>query len=163
MYKIGSGYSGTVKGRVYNHKFNEDYGYKDGWIGFVKNSLFYKRKPDYGKEEKDFEIFKVDTENLEILETFTVREPQLFIGNPYVMFSDETSLGVLTMTNNDNFVVKCFNPATNPMICVQETPLKLARKCVELNGASFFEEGCTSAQARKEKNKFPRISRQFFL
>lgn len=40
----------------------------------------------------------------------------------------------------DGFVVRMVNPASSPVVSVNELPLKLARKCLDVFGTASFDE-----------------------
>ena len=40
----------------------------------------------------------------------------------------------------DSFVVRSFSPVANPMVLVNELPLKLARKCLDAFGTAPFDQ-----------------------
>ena len=40
LFKVGSGYGGTVKGRVYRHR--PDFDPSPAWIGFAGGALYYR-------------------------------------------------------------------------------------------------------------------------
>jgi E3 ubiquitin-protein ligase MYCBP2 len=147
MFKIGSGYGGTIKGKVYCHR--PDFEPRPGWIGVIKGSLYFKPCPggddddDAEMDDGQFEIYKLDTERLVVTDTLAVRSSNFSSSSPanLVTFSDGSNIGVVTVTNNDNFVIKFFSVSSGggTTSCVQDLPLKLARKCVDVYGASTIE------------------------
>lgn len=152
LFKVGSGYGGTVKGRVYLHQ--SDFEARPGWLLHAQDHLYFKVKShepeeDGSQVEMDddfkYELYRIDCETLTIMDVITVKDAS-FEASPHVLFSDGTHLGVVSLTGNDNFVIKFLNVGTNPMTCVQETPLKLARKCVSVYGASAFDESAKEHQ-----------------
>eukprot|EP00095_Tigriopus_kingsejongensis_P005847 maker-scaffold697_size109876-snap-gene-0.24 protein:Tk05847 transcript:maker-scaffold697_size109876-snap-gene-0.24-mRNA-1 annotation:"e3 ubiquitin-protein ligase mycbp2 isoform x1" len=146
LYRVGSGYGGTVKGRVYLHQ--PDFEARPGWLLLAQGWLFFKLKShepeeaDHSEVEDDFkyEIFKVDCDSLTVKDVVTVKDAS-FEAAPHVLFADGTHLGVVSLTSHDHFVVKLLGVSSDPMTCIQEVPLKLARKSVTVFGASAFEEG----------------------
>eukprot|EP00094_Tigriopus_californicus_P010528 TCALIF_10156-PA protein Name:"Similar to MYCBP2 E3 ubiquitin-protein ligase MYCBP2 (Homo sapiens)" AED:0.02 eAED:0.04 QI:14/0.77/0.5/1/0.88/0.8/10/0/4914 len=152
LFKVGSGYGGTVKGRVY--LYQSDFEARPGWLLHAQGHLYFKVKShepeeDGSQVEMDddfkYELYRIDCETLLIIDVITVKDAS-FEASPHVLFSDGTHLGVVSLTSNDNFVIKFLNVGTNPMTCVQETPLKLARKCVSVYGASAFDESSKEHQ-----------------
>ena len=136
LYKIGSGYAGTIKGNIYRHK--ADFEQAPGWLGCVKESIYFKQKDQTNSK---MEVCLVDRETLEVKDVLVMKDHQSLTSSPYLMFSDGSSLGVVTVTNNDNFAMKFLNIGSNFLTCDQEMPLKLARKCVDLFGTSILKEG----------------------
>ena len=119
VYKIGSGYGGTVKGRVYCHR--PDFEPSPGWIGVVKGALYFKPGAEKGEAaarspgDSQFEILRLDTDRLAVADSHVVKS------GGHVTFSDGNHLGVVTVTNSDNFVVKWFalTPGSPTTTCVQ--------------------------------------------
>lgn len=136
LTKVGSGYGSTIKGHVYRH--NEEFYSQPGWIGFVSGSLYFKAS------NSSLELNQVQAEDLTVCKTVVPARESTF-NRPYVMFSDGVHIGVVAIDVNDKFVIK-FLDAANNLSCATELPLKLARKCVDVFGASIFEEGKTKHQ-----------------
>lgn len=137
LYKIGSGYSGTIKGHVYNHK--PDFESSPGWLGCAQGSLFFKLRDG----QTSMPICKVDQQSMDITEVYPIKNDEKLHERPHLMFSDGTNLGYVTV-EKDNFVMKVLTTmGPNYFYCDREMPLKLARKCVDLFGASVFKEGET--------------------
>ena len=59
LYKIGSGYGGTIKGQIYAH--NKEFYAKPGWLGYASGSLFFKASTS----SVDFNLIKIDDLNVE--------------------------------------------------------------------------------------------------
>merc|ERR1711899_688466 len=59
LYKIGSGYGGTIKGQIYAH--NKEFYSKPGWLGYASGSLFFKASTT----SVDFSLIKIDDLNVE--------------------------------------------------------------------------------------------------
>ena len=137
LYKIGTGHSGTVKGRVYQQQQNFDT--EPGWLGFAGRSLYFKPK----KQSRKLEIFLIDRDTLTAQDLFVMKDDASadYFAKPYLMLSDGNALGAISMTTCDNFVIRFLNIGKDTMSFGQELPLKLARKCVDCLGASLFQEG----------------------
>jgi hypothetical protein len=89
------------------------------------------------------------------------------------MFSDGSCVAVVTTNSaGDNFVARFYSSAaanhdatdaadaasaSSPLMsCVNELPLKLARKCVEAVGAPFVEDvAAAPAAARAKRHQVP--------
>lgn len=131
LFKIGSGYGGTLKGHVYIWK-PEFYPNDRGWIGFCNNHLYLKLNL-----RRSTEILTIERDSLHIIGTVSL-DPRDF--SACVIFSDGDYLGTITPAKDDGFIVRTLNPNTNPAVLVNELPLKLARKCVDVLGVAAFEE-----------------------
>ena len=136
MYKIGSGFSGTMKGHVYRHK-PDFYVDQPGWLGIAGSTLYFKPG-----EVARFELIVVDRDTLEPQRsvTFSERFPA-----PHLMLTDESHIGLVTAGKDDTFTIKFLSPHSNPMVVTGDLPIKLARKCVELIGSSVIDEGAGSS------------------
>ncbi|XP_063236464.1 E3 ubiquitin-protein ligase MYCBP2 isoform X2 [Bacillus rossius redtenbacheri] len=131
LYKIGSGYGGTIKGHVYLHK--PDFYIDDkGWLGFANKTLFFKPISKKGSE-----LLSVDRESFKVTEVVNVDGKD---SGTSVMFSDSESLGMITSAKDDGFAVRMLNMGARPMACVAELALKLARKCISVFGTCSFDE-----------------------
>ena len=127
LYKIGSGYSDTIKGHIYAS--TSDMSTSDeGWLACAAGRLFYKAG--------NGTISEIDTMSLKPIQILTLEGEGY---GPHVMFSDGTHLGHVAAANDDSFVVRVFDPTRNPMPLLSEIPLKLARKCLDVIGASAFD------------------------
>ena len=135
LYKLGSGFSGTMKGHVYRHQpmFYND---QPGWLGIANNILYFKPE-----ELSRFELIVVDKESLEPQRTvsFSERFPA-----PHLMLTDENHVGLVTAGKDDTFTIKFLSPSSNPMVVTGDLPIKLARKCVELIGSSIIDDGAAA-------------------
>ncbi|XP_073976386.1 MYC binding protein highwire isoform X3 [Rhodnius prolixus] len=129
LFKMGSGYGGTIKAHIYAHK-PDFFPNKTGWLGLAQDKLYFRLKRS-GTDKG--ELMVVDRETLDVKEIGR-------IDIPGVMFSDGESLGIVTPTKEDGFVVRSVNPDASPMNYVSELPLKLARKCVVAFGYAIFDE-----------------------
>ncbi len=134
LFKIGSGYGGTIRGHVY--QVNSEFYSKPGWLGYVRGKLYFK--PSSGRD-----MSLVDTLDLSVIKEMDVVGHHVENDDDNedeVMFSDGTNVGIVQCTASDKFVVKFLDPNNNFTV-TNELPLKLARKCVDVFGASIFEEG----------------------
>ena len=144
LYKIGTSYAGTIKGKVYRH--NPNFCTDPGWLGHVNGTLYFRSHltsyEDGGAASwsEKFSLVTVSPEDLEVVGTVTSRDQSVFGNAPFVLFDDGVNIGVVTVNNSDNFVIKFLDPqSTIPMTCVSGLPLKLARKCVDVYGSSIFD------------------------
>ena len=131
LYKVGSGYGGTIKGQIYAH--NKEFFSKPGWIGFASGSLFFKS----ASNSLDFNLIKTDDLNVEKV---VVSSNETTLSRPLVMFTDGVNIGVVLVDANDRFIARFLN-VVNCSTIEGELPLKLARKCVDVFGNSVIEEG----------------------
>ena len=163
LYKVGSGYGSTVKGRVYRHR--ADFDPSPAWIGCAGGNLYYTSLDDDEEELgaraiKKLEICQIDKEELVISNVSSIRDEKVLVSSsPRVMLTDGTNLGVMitasssgtpstSASNNgggggEDFLVKFFGGGgsdNSVMTCVQELSLRLARKCVDAYGASIAQE-----------------------
>ncbi len=152
LFKVGSGYGGTVKGRIYRHRPEFESG--RGWIGFVRDSLLFRPYSCGEEAEKPkFEVFQVDRNDLLVTNVLTASDCT-FANFPHVLFSDGVSLGVVVAGDRssrgggggagENFYIRFLSNKSSSnksvLSCVLELPLKLARKCVVVFGASVFDD-----------------------
>uniref|UniRef100_A0A0K2UH48 RCR-type E3 ubiquitin transferase n=1 Tax=Lepeophtheirus salmonis TaxID=72036 RepID=A0A0K2UH48_LEPSM len=137
LFKIGSGYSGTIKGHIYKRKSIHLSTKTVRWIGFADDAIFIEVKG-----EKRLELLRLNKDTF--LTEKTYPQPNILMENkqPYVLFCDGSSLGILTLSMKDKFLLKFINPSD--LSVIHELPLKLAYKRVGVLGASFFEEGVTN-------------------
>jgi len=131
LFKVGSGFSGTVRGHVYKHKPDMFIG-SEGWIGFSSNTLFYK-----SNNLQNIEIIVLNKETLEKIKTVSSSER---FPSPHLMLSDGDHVGIVTPSRDDTLSIKFLSLNSNPMSVVADLPIKLARKCVEAFGSSLIEE-----------------------
>ena len=84
LYKVGSGFSGTMKGHVYKHK-SDFFPDKAGWLGFAGSCLYFKTG-----DQARFELLVVDRDTLETQKTvgFSERFPA-----PHLLLTDEHQVG----------------------------------------------------------------------
>ncbi|XP_014287849.1 E3 ubiquitin-protein ligase MYCBP2 isoform X3 [Halyomorpha halys] len=128
LFKVGSGYGGTLRGHVYAQNMDYFPG-KTGWLGYANGKLYFRiiRSGERG------ELLEINRDNLSVKEVGRV-------DCPGVMFSDGDHLGIVTPSKEDGFVVRSINPSTTPFTYINELPLKLARKCVVAFGYAVFDE-----------------------
>jgi hypothetical protein len=161
------------QGHIYRH--NPHFHPRPGWLGIAGDSLYFFPQGGVGKKHKNvdgtIELGQVDTQTLTIVRTLTIRESFLRRrDSPHVMFSDGTNVAIVTTnTAGDNFVARFYSASTNDnnepsssavastsvclMSCVNELPLKLARKCIEVIGAPLVEDSPASAVSRGKKHQ----------
>ncbi|XP_050038840.1 E3 ubiquitin-protein ligase MYCBP2 [Dermacentor andersoni] len=132
LYKLGTGFGGTVKGELITSQQLDG----TGWIGIVQDYLYIHHS--LGRIN---EFLKVDKHTLQVEGVVTLEEDS----GQSVYFSDGEFLGLITAMRDDGFVIRTFRPSALPMTCSVELNLKLARKCVEIFGSGVFNEeaeGC---------------------
>ncbi|KAI5729573.1 hypothetical protein M8J76_004011 [Diaphorina citri] len=136
LFKLGSGYGGTIKSYIYLYKYDffNDF---PGWLGFAQGNLYFRNSLDMNKV--DLICLDKTTFNVHCV----LRLPKHVAHG--VMFSDFEQLGVITSGKDDGFVVRILNPTSaqsgGPLISTNELPLKLARKCLDIFGTAAWEEG----------------------
>ncbi|KAL3880398.1 hypothetical protein ACJMK2_032642, partial [Sinanodonta woodiana] len=130
LYKVGSGYSGTVKGHIYSHR--KDFpANRNVWLAYAGGKLLCLSDNNTSPS-----LCAINNETLEMEQTYD------FDGHwvgPCAMFCDGENIGQITAAKDDSFVVRMFNPQTSPMQIVSEVPLKLTRKCVDVFGMSSYD------------------------
>ncbi|KAL1517024.1 hypothetical protein ABEB36_000844 [Hypothenemus hampei] len=131
LFKIGSGYGGTVKGLIALWK-PDFYPNDHGSLVFCSGKLYVKL---CGRRGGEFLVVEKNT--LLICGSVPLHSRD---AGASVIFSDGEFLGTISAAKDDGFVVRLLNQNTAPASLVSELPLKLARKCVECLGQSPFEE-----------------------
>ena len=148
LYKVGSGFSGTMRGHVYRHR-PDFFPLQPGWLGVAGSALYYK-----ATDEKRFELVVVDRDSLE--QVAVVSSLDRF-PTPHLLLTDGEQVGLVTAARDgDAFTIK-FLSSPSPgaaMVSSGELPIKLARKCVELSGASCVEEGAGAASLERSQVDF---------
>ncbi|XP_035682944.1 E3 ubiquitin-protein ligase MYCBP2-like isoform X1 [Branchiostoma floridae] len=131
LYKIGSGYSGTIKGHVYaaNPAFHTK---EKGWLGYAKGQLFFRSRCHAANS-----LVLVNTETLEEQQVFELEDTRR---GCKVFFTDGENIGQIVADREDSFLVRFYNPLVSPMPVTQELPLRLARKCLDLCGWANFDQ-----------------------
>ncbi|XP_025833228.1 E3 ubiquitin-protein ligase MYCBP2-like, partial [Agrilus planipennis] len=131
LFKIGSGYGGTIKGHVYFYK-PDFYPNDKGTLVFCGENLYLKLIGRRGGE-----FLTVERQGLLICGSLPLHSRDSVSS---VIFSDGEYLGTISPTKDDGFVVRTLNPNSIPASLVNELPLKLAHRCVEILGTAPFEE-----------------------
>ncbi|KAK8736341.1 hypothetical protein OTU49_004949, partial [Cherax quadricarinatus] len=124
LFKIGSGFGGTMKGHVYIHR-PDFYPKQKGWLGFAHGDVFYRPEGSNG------ELVVIDREVLKVSEVYQCSAPGWSRGLP---FSDGINIGHISPDREDGFVVRTYNPLVKPMPLVNELSLNLAIKCIQILG-----------------------------
>uniref|UniRef100_A0A4W5M9H3 RCR-type E3 ubiquitin transferase n=1 Tax=Hucho hucho TaxID=62062 RepID=A0A4W5M9H3_9TELE len=133
LYKVGSGYSGTVRGHVYNStSCIRNRMEKRSWLGFAQGCLLYR---DMSNNHSTSAI-KINPETLEHEGTITM--PGLQADGQSVVFTDGEYINQIAACKDDGFVVRIYATSTDPAL-QQELQLKLARKCLHACGISLFD------------------------
>ncbi|XP_060681896.1 E3 ubiquitin-protein ligase MYCBP2 isoform X5 [Hemiscyllium ocellatum] len=132
LYKIGSGYSGTVRGHVYNStsriRNRKD---RKSWLGFAQGSLLYRDLNNH-----NMTAISINPETLE--QESTVNLPGCQAEGQNILFTDGEYINQITASKDDGFVVRIYATSTEPVL-QQELQLKLARKCLHACGLSLFD------------------------
>ncbi|XP_041054897.1 E3 ubiquitin-protein ligase MYCBP2 isoform X1 [Carcharodon carcharias] len=132
LYKIGSGYSGTVRGHVYNStsriRNRKD---RKSWLGFAQGSLLYRDLNNH-----NMTAMSINPETLE--QESTVNLPGCQTEGQSILFTDGEYINQITASKDDGFVVRIYATSTEPVL-QQELQLKLARKCLHACGLSLFD------------------------
>ena len=136
LYKIGSGYGGTIKGHVYAS--NPDFYAKPGWLGFASGSLIFKASTSC------MDFSKIKTEDLTTAKVITSTSESTF-SRSNVLFTDGVHVGAVGVDAHDKFIIR-FLSASNLSSVENELPLKLARKSVDVFGSSVIEDGINKHQ-----------------
>ncbi|XP_017786826.1 PREDICTED: E3 ubiquitin-protein ligase MYCBP2-like isoform X2 [Nicrophorus vespilloides] len=131
LFKIGSGYGGTLKGHVYVWK-PDFYPSDKGFLLFCSGNLYLKLSGRRG-----IEFLIVEKQNLLICGSIALHSRDAMAS---VVFSDGEHLGTISPAKDDGFVVRMLNHTTVPASLALELPLKLARKCIDVLGTAPFEE-----------------------
>ncbi|XP_037787011.1 E3 ubiquitin-protein ligase MYCBP2-like isoform X1 [Penaeus monodon] len=124
LFKIGSGFGGTMKGHVYIHR-PDFYPKQKGWLGFAHGDVFYRPEASNG------ELVVIDREVLKVSEVYQCSSPGWCRGLP---FSDGINIGHISPDREDGFVVRTYNPLVKPMPLVNELGLSLAIRCIQVFG-----------------------------
>ncbi|KAB0796834.1 hypothetical protein PPYR_10895 [Photinus pyralis] len=135
LFKIGSGYGGTLKGHVYIWK-PDFYPNDKGSLVYCDNNLYLKL---IGRRGGEFLI--IERQGLLISGSLPVSSRDAATS---VVFSDGELLGTISPTKDDGFVVRMLNHKTVPASLITELPLKLARKCVDALGIASYESDIVS-------------------
>ncbi|XP_030198582.1 E3 ubiquitin-protein ligase MYCBP2 isoform X5 [Gadus morhua] len=132
LYKVGSGYSGTVRGHVYNSTSRiRNRKEKKSWLGFAQGYLLYR---DSGNHSTS--AIKINPETLE--PEGAVSMPGQHADGQNIIFTDGEYINQLAACKDDGFVVRIYATSSDPAL-QQELQLKLARKCLHACGISLFD------------------------
>ncbi|XP_041438375.1 E3 ubiquitin-protein ligase MYCBP2 isoform X5 [Xenopus laevis] len=136
LYKIGSGYSGTVRGHIYNSTSRiKSRREKKSWLGYAQGYLLYRDVSNHSLTAK-----RINPETLELDGTVTVPGTQQDCNTEgqNILFTDGEFINQIAATKDDGFVVRIFATSTESVL-QQELQLKLARKCLHACGISLFD------------------------
>ncbi|XP_056610662.1 E3 ubiquitin-protein ligase MYCBP2 isoform X7 [Triplophysa dalaica] len=132
LYKVGSGYSGTVRGHVYNSTSRiRNRKEKRSWLGFAQGCLLYRDMNSHSMS-----AIKINPETLEQEGTITM--PGLQADGQNIIFTDGEYINQIAACKDDGFVVRIYATSSDPAL-QQELQLKLARKCLHACGISLFD------------------------
>ncbi|XP_076446720.1 E3 ubiquitin-protein ligase MYCBP2-like isoform X7 [Babylonia areolata] len=160
LMKMGSGYGGTIKGSIVCHKehFRSS---KTPWLAYAKGKLLCKLD-----KQSSSDLVQVDTCSLEPTHSCSLdgncqsyanrrevplptKGPALTVDHherhgvgPSLLFSDGDNIGqIAPAKEQDSFVVRTFSPQASPMKLLNEIPLKLTRKCLDMFGSNPAVDG----------------------
>ncbi|XP_059170813.1 E3 ubiquitin-protein ligase MYCBP2-like isoform X4 [Physella acuta] len=139
LYKVGSGYGGTIKGKLESQKRDFPV-HKNTFLAFAAGKLLCKW--DRGTTPS---LCVINRTTLAPENTFGMDGPFVpFPGNSSthsLLFSDGEHIGYIAPAKEeDSFVIRTFSPVSNPpMSQVNEVPLKLTRKCMDVMGSTPFD------------------------
>ncbi|XP_039221607.1 E3 ubiquitin-protein ligase MYCBP2 isoform X13 [Crotalus tigris] len=132
LYKIGSGYSGTVRGHIYNSTSRiKNRKEKKSWLGYAQGYLLYRDINNHSRT-----AVRINPESLEQDGIVTLPDCQMEGQN--ILFTDGEYINQIAASRDDGFVVRIFATSTEPAL-QQELQLKLARKCLHACGISLFD------------------------
>ncbi|XP_029113894.1 E3 ubiquitin-protein ligase MYCBP2 isoform X4 [Scleropages formosus] len=132
LYKVGSGYSGTVRGHVYNSTSRiRNRKERRSWLGFAQGCLLYKDVNSH-----NMTAVKINPETLESEGSITM--PGLQADGQNIVFTDGEYINQIAACKDDGFVVRIYSTSREPEL-QQELQLKLARKCLHACGISLFD------------------------
>ncbi|XP_059355583.1 E3 ubiquitin-protein ligase MYCBP2 isoform X7 [Carassius carassius] len=132
LYKVGSGYSGTVRGHVYNSTSRiRNRKEKRSWLGFAQGCLLYRDMNSHSMA-----AIKINPETLE--QEGTIAMPGLQADGQNIIFTDGEYINQIAACKDDGFVVRIYATSSDPTL-QQELQLKLARKCLHACGISLFD------------------------
>ncbi|XP_077200064.1 E3 ubiquitin-protein ligase MYCBP2 isoform X19 [Paroedura picta] len=132
LYKIGSGYSGTVRGHIYNSTSRiKNRKEKKSWLGYAQGYLLYRDVNNHSMT-----AIRINPESLE--QDGTVTLPDCQTEGQNILFTDGEYINQIAASRDDGFVVRIFATSTEPVL-QQELQLKLARKCLHACGISLFD------------------------
>ncbi|XP_067149161.1 E3 ubiquitin-protein ligase MYCBP2 isoform X16 [Apteryx mantelli] len=132
LYRIGSGYSGTVRGHIYNSTSRiKNRKEKKSWLGYAQGYLLYRDVNNHSMT-----AIRINPETLE--QDGTVALPDCHTEGQNILFTDGEYINQIAASRDDGFVVRIFATSTEPVL-QQELQLKLARKCLHACGISLFD------------------------
>ncbi|XP_068012672.1 E3 ubiquitin-protein ligase MYCBP2 isoform X13 [Melanerpes formicivorus] len=132
LYKIGSGYSGTVRGHIYNSTSRiKNRKEKKSWLGYAQGYLLYREANSHSMT-----AIRINPETLE--QDGAVTLPDCHAEGQNILFTDGEYINQIAASRDDGFVVRIFATSTEPVL-QQELQLKLARKCLHACGISLFD------------------------
>ncbi|MGH0123887.1 UNVERIFIED_CONTAM: hypothetical protein FKN15_067692 [Acipenser sinensis] len=132
LFKVGSGYSGTVRGHVYNSTSRiQNRKEKKSWLGYAQGCLLYRDLSSHSMT-----AVKINPETLEQEGAITM--PGLQADAQNIVFTDGEYINQIAACRDDGFVVRIYATSTEPEL-QQELQLKLARKCLHACGISLFD------------------------
>ncbi|XP_053398701.1 E3 ubiquitin-protein ligase MYCBP2-like isoform X4 [Mercenaria mercenaria] len=130
LFKIGSGYGGSLKGHIVCYR--EMLPAKSSvWLAYAGSLLLCRI-------DNSSQLCTINTDSLEVENLCDMDGHGVA---PCAMFCDGEHIGQITAAKDDSFVVRMFDPHQSPMTVVNELPLKLTRKCVDAFGVDVSDIG----------------------
>uniref|UniRef100_H3A1N3 RCR-type E3 ubiquitin transferase n=1 Tax=Latimeria chalumnae TaxID=7897 RepID=H3A1N3_LATCH len=137
LYRVGSGYSGTVRGHVYSFTSNiRNRKDKRSWLGFAKGFLLYRELVRIAGtfQAKFWSVDALDSLKSIITELTLCHQTE----GQNILFTDGEYINQIAASKDDGFVVRIYATSTESVL-QQELQLKLARKCLHACGISLFD------------------------
>ncbi|XP_018571542.1 E3 ubiquitin-protein ligase MYCBP2-like [Anoplophora glabripennis] len=131
LFKIGSGFGGTIKGHIMLWK-PDFYPNDNGVLVHCGGKIYLKLSGRHNGE-----ILTVDKNSLLVTGSILLHNKD---ASSSIIFSDGDYLGIISPGKDDSFVVRTLNQNISPAPVINELPLKLVKKCIEVFGTAFFEE-----------------------
>ncbi|VDH90727.1 E3 ubiquitin-protein ligase MYCBP2, partial [Mytilus galloprovincialis] len=130
IFKVGSGYKGTIKSHVY--QYSKDFpNSANSWLTCAGDQLFCRTDDNTHPC-----LAVVDSKTFELKDSFHLDGKG---HGPCALFSDGDYIGQIASAKDDSFVVRLYNPSVSPMSVVSELPLKLTRKCMDVFGSAQYD------------------------
>ncbi|XP_065222944.1 E3 ubiquitin-protein ligase MYCBP2 isoform X3 [Planococcus citri] len=135
LYKIGTGYNGTIPRNVYAHN-PAFFGQDNGWIFYMKNSLYFMLMKQKGSNE----LYLVNENNLELQQMIRI-DSNVSIFTKGLVFVDGDYLCSLCSPKEDELVIRSMEIVENNLTLIQEElRFQLSEKYFKLFGSSCGSE-----------------------
>ncbi|XP_032812561.2 E3 ubiquitin-protein ligase MYCBP2 isoform X3 [Petromyzon marinus] len=134
LYKVGSGYGGTVRGHVYHCNLSiRNRKDRKAWLGHIQGRLLYQ---DCATSGQPGTAVSIHAETLE--HGPPVSLPGRSVDGESILFTDGEHVNQIAASKDDGFVVRALSVGPEPPP-QQELQLKLARKCLHACGLSLLD------------------------